>query len=165
MAEDNFVMALFSQNPALFELLDVVGNVPVAAVWCHQVSSALLCFWIGEVYAQRIGRKKNKPISVSPGMTILLRFLKRTKCLPYPMNQLDLLLPFATAEEFAQVLLACWKMCTRFPPQDSEYDDACVQRTLPEEALTLMKTELLLPFKLCVADHIDDAAQVAAHFL
>ena len=152
--EDAFVAALFAQNPVLYSLLESLASIPLASSHCNRLISALLCHWIGQCYTQRV---RKRTLEFPPEAWILFRFLENTQMLPHPMDEFAALIPFATAAEFSQVLLACWKYCEWFPPLDSEFDARCKMRTFPDSSSEVME-ELLLPFRVCIADHLDQAA-------
>jgi hypothetical protein len=154
--EDVFVDALFAQNPALYEVLGALAAVPVAAAYCHRPAAALLCHLIGSCFAQRARRA---PVVLGPGARRLLAFLCATQSLAPAMLRVESVLRFALPVEAAHVLLACWRFLTRFPPQPAEYDASTGSvRTLSAAALAAVPA-LLLPFRLCVAAHVQEAAR------
>lgn len=158
--EDTYVASLFEQNPVLYDLLEALSVVPLTATRCSGAIFALLCHWIGKIYVQRV---RKGPLEIDPKARVLFRYLCQTQCLPPPMDRFEGLIPFATAAEFCQVLLSCWSFCQAFPPVDSEYSESCDKRVFSKEAME-KASSLLVPFRVCIADHIDSAASIAKYF-
>lgn len=121
-----------------------------------QVPAALLCHLIGHTFAQR---SRRGPVALSANARLVFDFLVATQCLPPCMCRVLELCQFASPIEASQLFLSCWRFVTRFPPQLDQYDAAtCMTRSfgVAVNALPI----LMLSFRLCVANNIDQAQKV-----
>lgn len=160
---DLYIEQLFLKNPILFNILDIISDIPPEFCRCFEIMKSLLACLIGSWNSEIMEPIKSSWLNLT---VHIFNLLQKVEWIPPKLKYCGDTFKYITSKEISKILLSLWHFIKDYPPRSSCYtvvnnDENIYKRNWPQN---MNQDAYLSSFRMALINNVEKLSSNHLYF-